>query len=433
MNIKKLQRVYKRFFYCKDSPVYSEFLEYVNSFKDVWKASQLEVASWWERRQRAEIDLEIVKSGILKVTCSLRDCVIEVNSKDLIPPPLEISVSSELAIGKVNISCYLKQNLREFFNEILAHFGYRHIKIIESNVQADIKMEELKPVVLRLFDSAKKHWRFNADDIENFRSIIKKAHNRKGLPEIRLWSLPKRDNTIFKVCISPRFDVDKAIINLHKIHLIEEKYGVKSTVYLRPLGYFYSQKEIKDYSKLSYGTSEIALHGEFVNTAERFFGDEFNAAKEEKRILEDIIENKVEGVCMHGGELRSNVTQNTWKAVEQAEFKYETMYRNKYYLPIHLPDNGGVRRTLSIGQHFADVSVEPNRNFIKNLSENFIRHFNEAKKVGGIFVLVMHPIYFSLSNYLLHSENIIRLSKFFPIFLKRVIRMRKDQEYSNVS
>ena len=145
-----------------------------------------------------------------------------------------------------------------------------------------------------------------------------------------------------------------------------------------------------------------------------------------------MIGEEVKGICMHGGELRYNVTNNTWKAVEEAEFKYDTMYRNQYYLPLHLPDNDGVRKTLSIGQHFADVGISPGPGFVEDLTERFVYHFNEAEKVGGVVVPVLHPLYFGIGNYIFRPTNIFRLAKFTPNFLATIARMRKGQNYSNV-
>ena len=101
--------------------------------------------------------------------------------------------------------------------------------------------------------------------------------------------------------MSPRFDVDKAIVNMPLIHELEGKYGMRSTAYIRPCGPFYGAREIRRYLE-RIGGNEIALHGEFVTTSQRF-GDEFKAAAGEKQLLEYITGRDVSGVCMHGGEL----------------------------------------------------------------------------------------------------------------------------------
>jgi len=432
MNLTLIKRVYNRLKYINDSSAYVTIVQYISGLKYVWKATQWEIASWWERRQNAEIEMEVVERGHLRITCPLEGSVIEVDGQDLRVPPFEISVPLDLPIGKISITHNYNLGYIKFFEELLGHFGYRHIKPVTSGQRVDIYSDELKDIINKMRLNAIDHWRYQNEDIIKFRNIIKKAHNTKGLPELRIWPLPHDNKVIFKVAVSPRFDVDKAIINLPEINQLEQQYGVKSTVYLRPLGYFYGNHEIKQYKRLNMGTSEIALHGEFITTSERFLIDEFQAAKHEKRILEDMISEQVKGVCMHGGELRYNVSKNTWKAIEEAGFEYETMYRNGYYLPLHLPNNGGVRRTLSIGQHFSDVEATVGPEFTESLTKRFEYHFSEARKVGGIVVPVMHPLYFNFSNYIMRPTNIMRLLKFIPKYAATVIRMKKGQIYSNV-
>ena len=61
---------------------------------------------------------------------------------------------------------------------------------------------------------------------------------------------------------------------------------------------------------------EVALHGEFVTTAEQRFGSEEAAAMGEKEYLAGLTGQEVEGVCMHGGELRTNTSTRTRDAIE---------------------------------------------------------------------------------------------------------------------
>ena len=84
-----------------------------------------------------------------------------------------------------------------------------------------------------------------------------------------------------------------------------------------------------------------------------------------------MVGREVAGVCMHGGELRTNTSPRTREAIEQAGYLYETMYRNRYYLPLHLPAEEGVRGTLSIGQHFADITVPGDERFSEALTRAF--------------------------------------------------------------
>ena len=193
---------------------------------------------------------------------------------------------------------------------------------------------------------------------------------------------------------------------------------------------FYGRREIRIYLD-RVRDHEIALHGEFVSTAENRFGSETAAAAGEKEFLQDLVGREVSGVCMHGGELRTNTTATTRDAIEEAGYLYETMYRNQYYLPLHLPAEHGVRRTLSIGQHFADISVPGTESFSSGLANAFVEQFSAARMVGGVFVPVMHPLYFDLANYLSHPMNLWRIAAFSPRFLVRVARMKTGQQYSN--
>jgi hypothetical protein len=194
---------------------------------------------------------------------------------------------------------------------------------------------------------------------------------------------------------------------------------------------FYGRREIKRYLQ-RVGGHEIALHGEFLTSAEERFGDEFAAAIGEKALLEEMVDREVAGVCMHGGELRTNTSPSTRDAVERAGFRYETMYRNRYYLPLHLPTEEGMRQTLSIGQHFADITISGDEHFADNLTEAFLDQYTAARQVGGIFVPVMHPLYFNVGNYARKPTSIFRIVAFMPKFLGRVLRMKSGQHYSNV-
>ncbi len=211
------------------------------------------------------------------------------------------------------------------------------------------------------------------------------------------------------------------------IHGLEAKYGARSTAYLRPAGPFYGAREIRSYLE-RLGGNEIALHGEFVTTSARF-GDEFKAAAGEKRLLEYITGTEASGVCMHGGELNSNYTANTRSAVEAAGFKYETMYRNGCFHPLHLPAGVQPMRTLSIGQHFADLNVAPGPTFERELERALVERFEQAAAAGGVFVPVLHPLYFDLAHYLSRAENIYRLASFMPGYLINIARMGRGQSY----
>lgn len=430
MNLGVIQRAIHRHKYMHDLPAYREFLQHIDSSGNVWKVPQRDVASWWEQRQSASLGLDVTEAGSLRVTCTLKSGVAEVDGKDLEIPPFEIVVSPGPPPGPVSLTYRCGGEFSFMLPELLGHVGYGHLKPASGNLEPDVKEEELAPILKALHKSSLEKQRYENEDIEALRELLIRAHRRNGLPDLRLWTLPHRDGIPYEAAVSTRFDVDKAIMNLPAIHELEARHCLRSTAYLRPLGFFYGPSEIRRYIGKS-GDNEIALHGEFVTTSKKRFKDEYEAALNEKRMLEETAGLEVEGVCMHGGELHSNTTPHTRDAIEQAHFKYDTLYRNNYFYPLHLPVHGKLRRTLSIGQHFADITVNPGPDFTAGLTRSFIDRFSQAAAVGGIFVPVMHPIYFDVLNYLGHPKNFLRLAMFLPRFIFTMARMRRDQVYSN--
>lgn len=409
----------------QDGPAYREFLEEVAAAGDSWCVPQAEVAAWWSRRQSARLRLMGGPGETRRVECDLAGAVVEVDGGELRVPPFALPAASRDA----SLPTLPPAGKGGYLGELLAHLGYGHVAIDPGATGTDAA--ELSAIVERLRASALRHMRHEAGDIAAFRALVAEAHHRQGLPELRLWPLPHRDGRPWRVAVSSRYDVDKAIVNLPAIHELEGRFGLRSTVYMRPMGIFYGDREIRAYLKSCSG-HEVALHGEFITTAEQRFGDEFAAAAGEKQYLEELVGAEVHGVCMHGGELRTNTSPRTRDAIEAAGYRYETMYRNRYYLPLHLPvEEGGIRQTLSIGQHFADISVPGVEGFPARLRDGFLECYREAREVGGVFVPVMHPLYFGVGSYLSHPINAWRIAAFLPVFLGRVARMRKGQAYSN--
>jgi hypothetical protein len=430
MNLGMLQRSILRHRYVKNRGAYERFLAHIEAHGDVWKAPQGEVAVWWEARQGAALELRVAAQGTLGVRCSLESSVVEIDGADLRVPPFTCPASSELRSGAVEITYYCGSADQDFAREILGHLGYGHVVPAYLNDVADIKKEMLGPVLAKLRETAVAHQRYGEDDLASLRGAIGAAHVRRGIPDLRLWPLPHRGGRPYRVCVSPRFDVDKAIVNMPLIHELEERYGLRSTAYVRPCGPFYGPREIRRYVQ-RLGGNEIALHGEFVTTARLRFGDEFKAAVGERRLLEYITGREIAGVCMHGGELSSNMSADTRAAIESARFGYETLYRNAYFHPLHLPSGTGTLRCLSIGQHYADLNVGPGRDFAEKLLAAFIDRFSKAAAAGGVFVPVLHPLYFDLAHYLGHIENLYRLGAYMPRYIADIARMRRGQSYLN--
>jgi len=428
MNLGIPKRTILRHRYVKNRPAYESFLEHMDAYGDVWKVPQREVATWWEARQAAVLELRVTASGNTGISCSLKDSVVEIDGKELRIPPFEISIPCSLERGEIGITFDCETRHVDFLREVLGHLGYGHLTQAHPPGKADIGRDMLTPVLQKLRETALLHWNYSDEDIAALRGLVRRAHHERGIPELRLWTLPHRGRHPYRVCVSSRFDVDKAIINMPLINELEAKHGLRSTAYLRPMGLFYGSRDIRRFRSRA-GGNEIALHGEFVTSARQRFGDEFQAAIGEKKRLEWMIGQEVAGVCMHGGELSHNFSQNTRAAIEAAQFKYETMYRNNYYLPLHLPIDGGVMRTLSIGQHFADLNVTPDRDFAEELLKTFIDRFSKAAAVGGVFVPVLHPLYFDAFHYLCYPENLYRLGAYLPKYVVSIVRMRRKQNY----
>ncbi|MDD4857276.1 MAG: hypothetical protein PHD74_04120 [Candidatus Krumholzibacteria bacterium] len=429
MNLGMLQRAFLRHRYVKNRPAYEGLLRHIDAHGDVWKAPQRDVAAWWEARQVAALDLRVAERETLQIGCALEGAVVEIDGGELRIPPFTHPISASQAPGAIEITFHCGSADQDFAMEVFGHLGYRHIVPAYLNDAADIRKETLEPIYARLRETAAAHQRYGDEDLSSLRSVIRSAHQRRGIPDLRLWTLPHRKGRPYRVCVSPRFDVDRAIVNMPLIHDLEGPYGMRSTAYVRPCGPFYGAREIRRYLK-RLGGNEIALHGEFVTTAGRF-GDEFKAAAGEKRLLEFITGMEAAGICMHGGELSSNMSNNTRPAIEAARFKYETLYRNGYFLPLHLPSGMGTLRTLSIGQHFADLNVKPGPGFADELLSAFIDRFSKAVAAGGFFVPVLHPLFFDFAHYLADVENLFRLGAYMPKYAASVARMRRGQSYLN--
>jgi hypothetical protein len=428
MNLSMIRRALLRHHHMKDMPAYREFLEHV-SHRGAWLVPQREVARWWEARQSASLRLEGVSPGRLRIRTGLEDACVQVDGEDPVPLPLETAATGEVPSGEIVLRHEPVAD-PDWMQELLGHLGYRHVRAATAGETAQIPAAELDPIVASLRATGLAKQRFEPEDLDRLRTVLQRAHHAHGLPDMRLWTLPRSGQGAYRVAVSSRFDVDKAIVNLPRIHALEARFGLRSTVYLRPLGLFYGRREIRGYLRHA-GENEIALHGEFLSTADRF-GGEAAAARGEKQFLEDLVEREVEGVCMHGGELRTNTTVNTPRVVDEAGFRYETFYRNRYYLPLHVPTDGGLRSALSIGQHYADITVALSPTFSQQLRDAFLEHLDRAEQVGGVFVPVMHPLYFGVLNYLRYPVNSLRLGLFVPRFLAHTLRMRKGQQYSNV-
>lgn len=430
MNPGMVIRAVKRHTFMRDRPVYEAFLQHIDSHDNVWKVPQGTIARWWESRQRAALEVSITESGILRISCDLADGVIEIDGKMLFMPPTDLSITSSIPAGPISITCASRMEDRDFLVELLRHLGYGHICVVRPDGESDILERQVTPVLRALREEVESKKRYESDTLHRLRSLIAGAHHDRGIPDMRIWTLPHKNGRPYRVAVSTRYDVDKAIMLLPRIYDLEARYSLRSTAYVRPMGFFYGANDIRRYMNDT-GDFEIALHGEFVTTAQRHQSDESAAAILEKQTLEEIIGGEVAGVCMHGGELHTNSTEKTPDAIDDAHYLYDTIFQNGYYHPLRLMGTDGIRKTLSIGQHYADISAPPDSRFARHLLDGFITHFSNAERVGGVFVPVMHPLYFGFIRYLSNPVNLYRLTRFLPKFLLTASRMKRGQHYVN--
>ena len=420
-----LRRAIVRHTYMHDEPAYRTLLEHARSLGSVWMVSQSQVAQWWRARDEAQLELSFSAPGRLTISSGLDHSVLQVDSGDLHPLPFSFDVSMD-AVSQVRIGANFPSHLLSFLQETLKHLGYGHLHLDTTTPPSPA----LSASLTRLYDHALQHQRYDHEPLQVIQSHIVQAHELASLPDLRLWNWPHQDGNPFRMALSVRYDVDKAIVNLPHIHRIESEFGLRSTVYLRPVGYFYGAREIESYRNLAL-PHEIALHGEFLSTSEQKHVSPLEAARHEKRRLEDLIVHEVRGVCMHGGELRSNTTPETPQLIDTVGFDYDTLFRNRYYLPLFIPTENGIRSTLSIGQHFADISIPGTSSFTDDLAKAFESHCDATFKQGGVFVPVMHPLYFGISKYLKHPTNLWRISAFLPRYARMTLRLGKGQSYIN--
>jgi hypothetical protein len=422
-----LRRVWDRHRYMQDEPAYREFLEEISGSSDIWKVPQCEIAQWWERRQSARLTIDGKHTA--RVTVDIPDAVVEIDGEELRVPPFELDGLS----APYRLPTYSADLRTPFLSEVLGHLGYGHVGPNNGNDdESTLDSSRLSAVLQTLKATAREHHRYEPEDLAVLTKLMADAHDRCHLPQLRIWSLPHSGGIPWRVSVSTRYDVDKAIVNLPAIRELEAQHGLRSTVYLRPFGMFYGQPEIEACTRALLDGVEYALHGEFVSTAESRFGNELKAAIGEKQSLSRMCGTQVHGVCMHGGELRTNTSSRTRDAIEDAGFLYETMYRNLYFLPLHLPTEHGVRKTISIGQHFADITVPGTSEFPDRLRDSFLEQYAAARAVGGVFVPVMHPLYFDIAHYIQRPMNLWRILAFMPEFAVRLAKTKRGQSYSNL-
>ncbi len=193
MNLGMLRRAILRHRLVKNRRPYEALLAHAAAHGDVWFAPQREIAAWWESRGAAALDLRVAGAGTLNVSCALQDAVVEIDGKELRVPPFSLPVSAEVSPGAVEIGYHCSSMYQDFAREIFTHLGYGHVSPAYLDDVADIRTAALDPILRGLCETAAAHQRYGESEIAAVRAAVRSAHERRGVPELRVWTLPHRD------------------------------------------------------------------------------------------------------------------------------------------------------------------------------------------------------------------------------------------------
>jgi hypothetical protein len=129
----------------------------------------------------------------------------------------------------------------------------------------------------------------------------------------------------------------------------------------------------------------------------------------------------VVGLCMHGGEWTNNVTAQTPDAVEEVGFTYDTTSAIPYYFPYRLIDqttehgiapDGRLRPYYRLSHVSGDIKVSPGPGYARRFYEEVMRTMDQVYEQNGVFVLMLHPVYFGFFSYVFHPRNLVRLARY---------------------
>jgi hypothetical protein len=394
---------------------YEYILRHIRARGDIWMVSQGEYMAWWLKRENATLRVT-VSDGVCRAYTSLENAVIERFPGEFLDSPSVLCQGTEFS-GEVWLTVDNGLKRKELLIELLKREGILNFRIAREG-RFFLSQAELGPLLEDIHTKLHQRGRFFEEDIAVVRRILIDRLAAHGLPLLRMWYHPRVDGVVIKAAFSPRYDVDRAIANLARIRALEEEYNVSSTLYIRAFGPFYGAKEIGALATMPW-CSEIALHGEFVTNAHKY-GDEFKAAVAEKEHLERLIGYPVLGVCMHGGELTSNTSESTRAVVQRAGFLYDTTSRMQYYFPFKRVVNGQLSKSYCLVHGFGDIKVAAHRKYGTVFCECAIGKMNEVYEQNGVFVLMLHPVYFGFWNYLLGPRNWGPIARFLSGRVRRL-------------
>jgi hypothetical protein len=408
MKLRQLQRTLVRHLTMRDCRAYERLLKHVQARGDVWMTSQGTYVAWWQERGKSTLRVT-VSDGVCRAESSLKNAAVEKFPGEFVPAGMVRCDGSSFS-GEVWLTVDSTLEERELLIELLKQEGILNFRVARDG-EFFLSRQEVAPLLTTIDAKLRERSRLFEADISLIRQLIVDKLAARGLPLLRIWYHPVIAGKVIQAVLSPRYDVDRAITNVARVRRLEQRYGVISTLYLRVFCPFYSDRDIRALARSAWVT-EIGLHGEFVRNAGRY-GDEFAAARAEKEQLERLIGRPVVGLCMHGGELTLNVSENTLDAVEQAGFLYDTTSRMGYYLPYRPIVNGRMGNCYRLNHAFGDIKVSPGRNYAREFYEQAAEQMDRVYEQNGVFVLTLHPVYFGFSSYLLRPRNIGRLVRFF--------------------
>lgn len=413
--LSQIARIVRRHLTMQTLEPYEQVLKYVSARGGIWTASQGEYMSWWRKRENATLKI-VVSDGVCQAHTSLENGVIEkwpgeFLSSSAVPCP-ETKLSGEVWI---TIDSTLEK--KDLLIEILRREGILNFRVAAEG-EFMLSRQEMAPV-LEQIHPAFHEWQgqFLADHVRAVRQIVARKLAAKRLPLLRIWYHPRVNGIIPRAVFSPRHDVDRAITNLAYVRGLEVRYGASSTLYVRAFGLFYGDKEIKEVTASPW-CPEIALHGEFATNA-RQYGDEFKAACAEKAHLEELVGHPVIGVSMHGGELTNNRSENTADVIQKAQFLYDTTPASQDCFPYRPLVREQLSNSYCLVHNLGDISITANREYRREFYEQVIAKMDEIYAQNGVFVLMLHPIYFGFWAYLSQPRNWIPFVRLFLRYFRQ--------------
>jgi peptidoglycan/xylan/chitin deacetylase (PgdA/CDA1 family) len=401
----------------RNSAPYERVLKAIRAQGDIWITAQGTYMAWWQRRENALLKIT-VSEGRCRADVSLENAVIE-KFPDRFLDSATLPCPETTFSGQVWITIDRALEKKELLIEILKREGILNFRIAETGdfmlSQAELG-DLLDQIEARM---RRRQGRPLEDDIKAIRQIVRDKLAACRLPLLRVWYHPRLNGVVFRAVFSARYDVDRAIINLAHIRMLEQKYDAPSTFYLRAFCPFYGDEEIKKLAAQSW-CPEIALHGEFLTNAGKY-GDEIKAAEAEKRYLEELTGRPIWGVGMHGGELTHNRSENTDAAIRQAGLRYDTTIRagstDGYFFPVKKLVGGSFSGSYNLPHALADVNTPARQDYDRLFYEQALAKMEQVYRQNGVFVMMLHPEYFGFFSYLSRPKSLSSLLKFLIQYL----------------